>query len=534
MDGPTVTDQQPLRHKDILKSLDSRKEANEAKEGLFANIDTRSFVVACLANLYEYYDFALLGFFAEQVGGALFPNGNDVTYAIEVYTLYAVGFLFRPFGGAFFGYMGDKVGRKNALRMAMIMMAFPTFLTGCLPTYDMIGWWSPALLLFFRVVQGLSTGGENSNVATYVYEIAQRDKRAFFMSLLGISTSGTLVASVFHVILTGSMSESDLQSYGWRIPFWFGIGLIFVAIWGKKSMQESSTFVEMENHAQIKNNPLKYACNNHFDILLKFMFVSCLQHGSAYSTYVFLPSYLSSESMHGWSDHSAYAINAINNVISLPLVLLVGYFTDKAKYKAATFLFPGCILAFLFSPVLFWGFSQTQKGMTGIWMDWLLQFILTCIYSLIHGCIYYWYISKLLMDPRTRVTLFGVGYNLGAACFGGTASLIGSGFVAGKGSEIGTALLGVWLSVLAVVAFSIIFYVERKSGNRNGLNENETDVSYLSGLPFGAVDISGTRNNIDKANEQESLIGDSNITSTQTHDTDDGGDYEPINTDKEE
>ena len=83
---------------------------------------------------------------------------------------------------------------------------------------------------------------------------------------------------------------------------------------------------------------------------------------------------------------------------------------------------------------------------------------------------------------RSKNKICGVGYNLGAACFGGTASLIGSGFVAGKGSEIGTALLGVWLSVLAVVAFSIIFCVGRKSGNRNGLNENETDASCLSGV----------------------------------------------------
>ena len=170
-------------------------------------------------------------------------------------------------------------------------------------------------------------------------------------------------------------------------------------------------------------------------------------------------------------------------------------------------------------------------------MDWLLQFILTCIYSLIHGCIYYWYISKLLIDPRTRVTLFGVGYNLGAACFGGTASLIGSAFVAGEGSETGIALLGVWLSVLAVVAFSIIFHVERSTRYRNGLNENEKDVSYLSGLPFGAVDIGAARNNLDNVNssEQESFIGDSNSTSIGTQNEDDtGGDYEPINTDHDE
>ena len=191
---------------------------------------------------------------------------------------------------------------------------------------------TPALLLFVRIVAGLSTGGENSNVAAYVYQIAQRDKGAFFMSLSAISTSDTRVASVFYVILTGSMSENHLQSCGWRIPFCFGIILIFVAIWGQKSMQE-------------------------------------------------------------------------------------------------------------------------KTGMTGVWMDWLLQSILTCTHSLVHGCIYYWNIPKLLIDARTRITLFGVRYNLVAACSGGTASLLE---FAGEAIEIGIALLGAWLSV---VAFSIGVYV---------------------------------------------------------------------------
>ena len=100
--------------------------------------------------------------------------------------------------------------------MAMILMSFPTFLTGCIPGYQYIGWWAPLILLLLRVLQGLSTGGENSSASIYIYETAPKNKRAFWLSVFGICSSGTLLASLSHVVLQNTLNETQLSHWGWR------------------------------------------------------------------------------------------------------------------------------------------------------------------------------------------------------------------------------------------------------------------------------------------------------------------------------
>lgn len=224
------SERQPLLIPDLGNALSPSPllDTNDQKENTEeqASLPIKSFLIACAANLYEYYDFALLGFFATQISQALFPHNQSTgTAIIEIYALYAAGFLARPFGGVVFGYFGDKYGRKSALRMAMILMSFPTFLTGCIPPFEIIGMWAPFILLLLRLVQGLSTGGENSAASIYVYESAPKKKRAFWLSIFGICSSGTLIASVAHVIVQNACSSEQLFTWGWRVPFFAGLGL---------------------------------------------------------------------------------------------------------------------------------------------------------------------------------------------------------------------------------------------------------------------------------------------------------------------
>lgn len=180
----------------------------------------------CVYTQYEYYDFALLGFFATEISASLFPSDEPgATGIVQLYVLYAVGFVARPFGGLVFGYLGDKFGRNRSLTIAMILMSFPTFLTGCLPGFDTIGWGAPLILLVLRILQGLSTGGENSSAAIYTFETAPHNRRAFWLSVFGICSSGTLFASLAHVILDEVLTEEQNMAWGWRIPFLLGIGL---------------------------------------------------------------------------------------------------------------------------------------------------------------------------------------------------------------------------------------------------------------------------------------------------------------------
>eukprot|EP01084_Bolivina_argentea_P175020 303120_1 len=408
--------------------------------------------------MYEYYDFALLGFFSEEISSTIFPSGPGTSAIISLYSLFAVGFIARPFGGIVFGYFGDRYGRNSSLRMAMILMSFPTFLTGCIPGYDYIGWWAPLILLLLRVLQGLSTGGENSSASIYIYETAPPNKRAFWLSIFGICSSGTLIASLAHVILQNILNQQQITHWGWRIPFLFGIGLFVFSLWAKKWLKTTDTFANLETSPYVHRNPIGYVCSHNRGILFKFILASSLQHGSTYLIFVFLPSYLSSEVMRGnsdgWIDEYAYTINCVNSIIFLPICVLIGYFTDKIG--TLPFLIISCIIVTFISPFVFYGLAISTNTI----MNWFLQFLLVLACVPIWGCIFYWYIRTLLTDPRTRVTIYGAGYNLGAAVFGGTASLIGTAFVSSMGSIKGMIWSGIWMSIMAVLCIGCVLYIE--------------------------------------------------------------------------
>ena len=135
----------------------------------------KTLVISCLASMFEFYDFGVLGFFTYEIGKSLLPpNLTEMEYNVWGYALFWAGFSTRPFGGALFGYIGDNYGRKKAFRLSIIAMALCTFLTGCIPTYSAIGIFAPIILLILRLIQGLSTGGEISSVFVYLYEIAPK------------------------------------------------------------------------------------------------------------------------------------------------------------------------------------------------------------------------------------------------------------------------------------------------------------------------------------------------------------------------
>eukprot|EP00483_Globobulimina_turgida_P004984 UN04994 len=164
----------------------------------------------------------------------------------------------------------------------------------------------------------------------------------------------------------------------------------------------------------------------------------------------------------GWIDDYAYTINCINSVLFLPICVVVGYFTDKLG--TMPFLCVSAIIVTFVSPFLFYGLSISESSM----MNWFLQFLLILSCVPIWGCIFFWYINTLLPDPRTRVTIYGVGYNLGAALFGGTASLIGTAFVSSMGSINGMIWSGVWMSIMAVLCIGCVSFIEFCEKQPNG------------------------------------------------------------------
>ena len=173
-------------------------------------------------NIYEWYDFAVYGLLAAEIGAAFFPSSSEAIQLMQSFGVYAVAFLMRPIGAVMFGEIGDRIaGRKHALVISIVLITVPSVLMGILPTYESIGVAAPILLCLFRMFQGLSVGGQLAG--SYVLSIEQSTdtNRGFRGSICDASgVGGFFVASLVTNIVRATLSEEAVDKWGWRIPFW--------------------------------------------------------------------------------------------------------------------------------------------------------------------------------------------------------------------------------------------------------------------------------------------------------------------------
>ncbi|MFL9896466.1 MFS transporter, partial [Paraburkholderia sp. RL17-381-BIF-C] len=208
--------------------------------------DTRrrifAIVGASSGNLVEWFDFYVYSFCALYFAPAFFPSGNPTTQLLNTAGVFAAGFLMRPIGGWFFGRLADKHGRRMAMMVSVFMMCGGSLVIALLPTYAQIGALAPALLLVARLFQGLSVGGEYGTSATYMSEVALKGRRGFFASFQYVTLiGGQLCALLVLVVLQQTLSTEELKAWGWRVPFVIGALAALIALYLRKSLDETTT-----------------------------------------------------------------------------------------------------------------------------------------------------------------------------------------------------------------------------------------------------------------------------------------------------
>ncbi|KAA1011978.1 MFS transporter [Paraburkholderia panacisoli] len=210
--------------------------AHDTRRRIFAIVGASS------GNLVEWFDFYVYSFTALYFAPAFFPSGNTTTQLLNTAGVFAAGFLMRPIGGWFFGRLADKHGRRNAMMVSVFMMCGGSLVIALLPTYAQIGALAPALLLVARLFQGLSVGGEYGTSATYMSEVALKGRRGFFASFQYVTLiGGQLCALLVIVILQQALSPAEIKAWGWRVPFVIGAIAALVALYLRKSLDETTT-----------------------------------------------------------------------------------------------------------------------------------------------------------------------------------------------------------------------------------------------------------------------------------------------------
>src|SRR6478735_328139 len=189
----------------------------------------------------EYYDLAIYGTAAALVFPKIFfPEGNASAATIASLATFGVGYVARPLGSFLMGHIGDRLGRKRVLIGTLLLMGLSTFLVGCLPTYSQVGLAAPAMLVALRLLQGLSASGEQAGANSMSFEHAPDRRRGFFTSwTLSGTQGGQVLAPALFLPLAAVLSDDQLNSWGWRIPFWFSAVVVLVGYFIRRTLDET-------------------------------------------------------------------------------------------------------------------------------------------------------------------------------------------------------------------------------------------------------------------------------------------------------
>jgi MFS family permease len=235
--------------------------------------EKRVILASSLGTVFEWYDFYLYGSLAAIIGAQFFSQYPEATRNIFALLAFAAGFLVRPFGALVFGRLGDLVGRKYTFLITILIMGASTFLVGCLPGYETIGFVAPVVLIALRMAQGLALGGEYGGAAIYVAEHAPQGKRGFFTSWIQTTATLGLLLSLIIIMFTqiyvnanfaevttaAGVKITPFAAWGWRIPFLVSIILLAISVWIRLQMQESPAFRKMKEEGSISKAPLTEA-----------------------------------------------------------------------------------------------------------------------------------------------------------------------------------------------------------------------------------------------------------------------------------
>ncbi|WP_071467476.1 MFS transporter, partial [Polynucleobacter asymbioticus] len=214
-------------------------------------------LAACFGTFLEWYDFLTFATLAVVFSPLFFPSSDPSTGLLASLATFGVGMVVRPIGAAFFGSLGDRIGRKPVFMVTITIMGLATVCVGFLPTYAQIGIWAPILLVVLRLLQGLSAGGEIGGSAVYLTEHAGTKNRGFktsFLQLMG--PLGILFSTLQIALLRNYLTPEEFESWGWRVPFWISIILLAIAFKVRMSLEETPIYLELMNKNQRSESPL--------------------------------------------------------------------------------------------------------------------------------------------------------------------------------------------------------------------------------------------------------------------------------------
>jgi metabolite-proton symporter len=371
----------------------------------------------------EWYDFFIYGTAASLVFPTLFfPSDNDFIARMSAYGSFAIGFFMRPLGGIIFGHFGDRVGRKAMLVTTLMIMGVATFLIGILPTYESIGIAAPILLILLRLVQGLGVGGEWGGAVLMAVEHGHSGRRGLYGSCvqMGVPAGLLLATSVFYAF--SSLPEEQFLSWGWRMPFLFGILLLAVGLFIRFQVFESPLFTQVQEKKTVSRLPILEVFRNYRRSVAVAMGARFAENACFYIFTVFVLSY--ARDYLGLEKSLVLKGIWIAAAIQMLVIPLSGMLSDRVGRRPV--YLAGAIYVGLFAFPFFWLIETRITEL--IWLAIVLALI---GHALMYGPQAAFFSE--LFGTRVRYSGASIGYQLASPLAGGIAPLIATALLEWSG-----------------------------------------------------------------------------------------------------
>ncbi|GAA8853070.1 MFS transporter [Helicobacter pylori] len=422
----------------------------------------KAVAASAMGNATEWYDYGAYAVVATYIGTHFFP-GEHATL-LTMATL-AVSFIARPFGGFFWGPLGDRLGRKGVLAMTIIMMSAATFCIGLLPTAETIGVGAPILLIILRLIQGFSTGGEYGGAATFMAEYAPDKRRGLYGSFLEFGTLGgfALGASVV-LVLQLVLGEAAMEDWGWRIPFFVAGPLGAIGLYLRSKLDETPVYADLEDAGESEQSATKGLR----DLMVEYWKPMLTMAGLViplnvvnYTLLTYMPTYL--QTKIGLGDNESLIVIIVGELMMMLILPFCGHFSDITGRRPM------------------WWFSLIGLFVFALPMYFLMGtgFVGAVVGFAVLGLLYIPQLSTIsatfpaMFPAHVRFAGFAVTYNVFTAAFGGTAGTVNEGVVESTGFLEFPAAYMMGACVIGMIA--MLFVKETAGASLHGTDIPESE-----------------------------------------------------------